>query len=357
MSEENGCCDTTKEQVQEYYGKTLQKSEDLKTNACCTGDIYPPYVKEALKLIHDEVHTRYYGCGLTIPNHLKGKKVLDLGSGAGRDCYALSHIVGEEGEVVGVDMTDEQLDVANAHIEYHREKFGHKKSNVRFLKGEIEKLDLLDLPDNYFDVIVSNCVINLSTDKEAVLKEVYRILKPGGEMFFSDVYSDRRVPKHLVNDPVLYGECLSGALYWNDFLNLSKKTGFHDPRQYSSDVITIENKELEEKCGDIKFYSVTYRLFKIDALEPDCEDFGQSVTYKGTIEESPLEFKLDDHHVIKKDENFPICGNSFLMLKDSRYAEHFEFKGDFTEHKGIFPGCGKEAPLANNKVGTGSSCC
>jgi SAM-dependent methyltransferase len=360
MSENNNCCDSnsTKEQVQEYYGKTLQKSEDLKTNACCTGDIYPQYIKDALALLHDEVHTRYYGCGLTIPTDLKGCKVLDLGSGAGRDCYALSYLVGEEGEVVGVDMTDEQLDVANSLVDYHTEKFNYKKPNVRFLKGEIEKLDLLDLPDNHFDVIVSNCVINLSTDKEAVLKEVYRILKPGGEMYFSDVYSDRRVPQNLVNDPVLYGECLSGALYWNDFLNLSKKTGFSDPRQFSSDVITIQNKELEDKCGDIKFYSVTYRLFKIDELEADCEDFGQSVIYKGSIAESSDVFKLDENHIINKDEEFAVCGNSYLMLKESRFAPHFEFKGDFSEHKGIFEGCGKSAPIADNKsVSTGSSCC
>jgi ubiquinone/menaquinone biosynthesis C-methylase UbiE len=346
---------STKEEVKEYYGKTLQYSDDLKTNACCTGDVYPQYVKDAMKLIHDEVMSKYYGCGLTIPTTLKGKKVLDLGSGAGRDCYLLSYLVGEKGEVVGVDMTDEQLEVANRHIDYHTEKFGYKESNTRFIKGDIEKLNELNLEDNYFDVIISNCVINLATDKEAVLKEVYRVLKPGGEMYFSDVYSDRRVPAELVKDPVLYGECLSGALYWNDFLNLSKKTGFNDPRNVESEVITIENKELQEKCGDIKFYSVTYRLFKIDQLESDCEDYGQSVVYKGTIEESPEEFRLDDHHLIKKGVDFKVCGNTYHMLHSTRFQEHFEFKGNMNTHLGIFEGCGGAIPF--DETSTKGSCC
>lgn len=115
-----------KEDVQKYYGKTLETSKDLATNACCTVVDYPADVKEALALIHDEVHQKYYGCGLTVPTTLTGLKVLDLGSGAGRDCYIVSKLVGEKGSVVGVDMTDEQLEVANRHIDYHREQFGYK---------------------------------------------------------------------------------------------------------------------------------------------------------------------------------------------------------------------------------------
>lgn len=360
---ENNCCapsnetesqDKTKDEVKEYYGKTLQQSEDLKTNACCTGDVYPSYVKDAMKLIHDEVHSKYYGCGLTIPTNLSGAKVLDLGSGAGRDCYILSHVVGKDGEVIGIDMTDEQLDVANSHIDFHTKKFGYEKPNVKFVKGEIEKLDQLNLQDNYFDTIVSNCVINLSTDKMAVLKQAYRILKPGGEMYFSDVYADRRVPQELVNDPVLYGECLSGALYWNDFQNLAKKAGFYDPRFVSSEKITIENKELEKKCGDIKFYSVTYRLFKVENLEPACEDYGQHVTYKGSIAENPDEFKLDEHHIIKTGDKFKVCSNTFMMLNESRFKEHFNFFGNTDKHLGIFEGCGESAPFSEESKG---SCC
>ena len=93
---------------------------------------------------------------------------------------------------------------------------------MEFRKGYIEKLQDLNLPENSFDIIVSNCVINLVSDKRAVLEGACRLLKPGGEIYFSDVYSDRRVPQHLVQDPVLYGECLTGALYWNDFFQLAR---------------------------------------------------------------------------------------------------------------------------------------
>jgi arsenite methyltransferase len=346
-------------EVQEYYGKTLQQSSDLKTNACCTIKVYPDHIKEAMSLIHDEVHNRYYGCGLTIPTELEGTKVLDLGSGAGRDCYILSKLVGQDGEVVGVDMTKEQLDVANNHIDYHTKAFGFTEPNTRFIEGDIAKLDDCKLEDNYFDAIVSNCVINLCEDKEAVLKEAYRVLKEGGELYFSDVYSDRRISEELKNDKVLWGECLSGALYWNDFLNLAKKTGFADPRMVEVEDITIESKEVEELVADIKFYSITYRLFKLPALEPECEDFGQSVVYKGTLPESPEQFFLDDHHNIKMGEEFKVCGNTYLMLNETRYKKHFDFKGDFSNHLGIFENCGGLAPFnsENKKSDSATSCC
>tara|TARA_R110002072_G_scaffold64203_4_gene159563 strand:- start:1231 stop:2298 length:1068 start_codon:yes stop_codon:yes gene_type:complete len=340
--------ESKKEEVKDYYGKTLQKSEDLKTNACCTALSYPDHIKSIMGKVHDEVMAKYYGCGLTIPHELEGLTVLDLGSGSGRDCYIVSALVGNNGKVIGVDMTDEQLEVANNHLDYHAKAFGHDKSNVTFLKGDIEKLNLLDLPENSVDVVISNCVINLATDKHAVLKEVFRLLKPGGEMFFSDVYSDRKVPNHLVSDPVLYGECLSGALYWNDFINLSKEVGFRDPRLVESAPITIMNKDVESKVGMIKFYSATYRLFKIESLEPDCEDYGQAVIYKGTLNNNENYFRLDENHIFPKGNVFKVCGNSFKMLKESRFEKHFEFIGDQSTHYGIFQDCGKVLPFDEN---------
>ncbi|RLA64458.1 MAG: methyltransferase type 11 [Epsilonproteobacteria bacterium] len=343
--------DTTKQNVKEYYGDILQSTKDLKTNACCTTITYPDLIKESLGKIHDEVLNKYYGCGLTIPTDLEGLKVLDLGSGSGRDCFILSDLVGEQGEVVGVDMTPSQLAVANKYIPYHTEKFGHKNPNVSFHHGEIENLNALGLKDNYFDLIVSNCVINLSTDKRAVFAEAFRTLKEGGELYFSDVYADRRIPQELINDPVLYGECLSGALYVNDFTTLVKSIGFIDPRVVTKEELLITNKEVQEKVGDIKFYSITYRLFKLSDLAPFCEDYHQSATYKGTIPGSPDSFELDGKDLFKKDEQKKVCGNTYLMLKNSRFKDHFSFTGDFSKHFGLYKECSE--PVTVKKT----SCC
>ena len=331
------------DQVQEYYGKVLSGSDDLQTNACCTDANMPNYLKQALANVHDEVLMRYYGCGLVSPQQLQGCRILDLGSGSGRDCYVLSQFVGAQGSVVGVDMTDEQLAVANQHLDYHAQRFGY--ANVEFKKGYIEKLDELGLADNSIDIIISNCVINLSPDKEAVLREAYRLLKPGGEMYFSDVYSDRRIPQALVEDPVLYGECLSGALYWNDFQNLARKVGFADPRLVEDSPITINNAAIEAKVGHIGFYSATYRLFKIAELEPYCEDYGQAVIYKGSVEHHPKAFLLDKHHLMPTGKVFPVCGNTYRMLNQSRFSAHFEFIGSWDQHYGIFADCGTSLPF------------
>lgn len=334
------------ESVKKYYGNQLSQSEDLKTNACCTIETPPKHIIDALNLVHEEVQAKYYGCGITIPNELEGLRILDLGSGSGRDCYIAGKLVGEKGEVIGVDMTDEQLQVAEKHIDYHTKQFGYKKSNVSFIKGNIEKLDELPFEPESFDLIISNCVINLVADKNKVLKDAYKLLKPGGEMYFSDVYSDRRIPKTLQKDQILWGECLSGALYWNDFLRASKGGGFTDPRAVVSKPITIENSKLEAKVGLIKFFSVTYRLFKIDGLESDCEDYGQAIKYKGTIETHPHAFDLDDHHHFPTGKIMSVCGNTHKMLHDTRYNKHFEFFGDWSTHYGIYEGCGGEMPFS-----------
>ncbi|MVO15881.1 methyltransferase domain-containing protein [Parasedimentitalea huanghaiensis] len=345
------------ETVQSYYGEVLQSSDDLQTNACCSPDDMPDHVKAVLAQIHDDVLTRYYGCGLIAPLALEGARILDLGCGAGRDVYALSAMVGETGLVVGVDMTATQLDVARAHQDYHAEKFGHAHSNVEFHHGFIEQLEALDLEPGSFDIIVSNCVINLATDKAAVLRGAHRLLKQGGEMYFSDVYADRRIPKAMAEDDMLYGECLSGALYWNDFLSLAKDSGFDDPRRVTARALTIENPVLEARVEPLKFLSATYRLFKLEGLEPACEDYGQAVIYRGTIPHAPHYFELDDHHLIEAGKVFPVCGNTWRMLQDTRFAPHFEFIGDFDTHYGIFAGCGGESPFNEMDSGGVSTCC
>jgi len=345
--------------VKDYYGKTLQTSADLKTEACCTPDAMPGYVKRLLANVHDEVQAKYYGCGLVAPLALEGARVLDLGSGSGRDAYALAQLVGAKGEVVGIDMTAEQLAVAREHTGWHAKRFGYEKSNVRFLEGYIEKLGGLGLAPASFDVVVSNCVINLSTDKRAVLKGAYDLLKPGGEMYFADVYADRRLPEAVRADPVLYGECLGGALYWNDFHGLAKAAGFADPRLVTDRPLGVTDEALAAKLGPARFFSATYRLFKLDSLETHCEDYGQAVIYKGGLAHSEDLFVLDKHHAIERGKVFPVCGNTWRMLKDTRFAPYFEFIGDFSRHYGIFAGCGTAMPFAatSGSTAAGGGCC
>jgi arsenite methyltransferase len=332
--------------VKDYYGKQLQQSSDLKTSACCDITDVPEWLKPLLAKIHPEVLSRYYGCGLVCPALLEGCRVLDLGCGSGRDVYALAQLVGPKGLVVGVDMTQEQLAVAEQHHAYHAKEFGY--DNVKFIQGYIEKLDELHLEAGSFDVIVSNCVVNLSPDKLAVLAGVQRLLKPGGEFFFSDVYADRRVPDSVKNDPILYGECLGGALYWNDFLRLAKQAGFIDPRLVTDRPLTITDPTLAPRIGKVQFFSATYRLFKLTELEDACEDHGQAVIYRGTIPEQAHEFTLDAHHAIETGRIFPVCGNTYRMLQETRFALHFHFIGDFSQHYGLFAGCGDEMPFNKN---------
>ncbi len=342
--------------VQDYYGRQLQSTADLKTSACCDIDQIPAWLKPLLARIHPEVLSRYYGCGLVCPPLLEGCRVLDLGCGSGRDVYALAQLVGPTGEVVGVDMTDEQLAVARAHQAHHAEVFGY--DNVKFLHGYIERLADLDLAPGSFDVIVSNCVVNLSPDKDAVLSGVQRLLKEGGEFYFSDVYADRRVPDVVRNDPVLYGECLGGALYWNDFARLAHRHGFADPRLVTDRPLEVTDPQLARRVGNLRFYSATYRLFKLAALETACEDYGQAVIYRGSIPNQPDRFVLDKHHDLETGRVFPVCGNTWHMLQSTRLAPHFEFIGNFNTHYGIFKGCGSDLPFDSN-LGEGSAapCC
>ena len=327
---------TVSESIKNYYGKVLQGTKDLKTTACCTTEEVPEHLKPILSEIEDEVITRFYGCGSPLPESLKGKVVLDLGCGTGRDAFLASKLVGPGGYVIGVDMTDEQLDVATRNLDKQMKRFGFDKPNVDFRKGYIEDLQSLGIEDNTVDVVISNCVINLSPDKKSVYSEIFRVLKPGGELYFSDVFADRRVPHELMVDPVLYGECLSGALYVEDFRRILREVGCPDYRVVTGHNIDIEDPEIERKVGMINFRSLTIRAFKLGALEDICEDYGQVATYLGTIPEAPHRFILDDHHTFHAGKPMLVCGNSAAMVQDTRFGEHFRVDGDRTVHFGAF---------------------
>jgi len=327
-----------KENAKEYYGEVLSSSKDLKTTACCTLDMIPKRVKDTLPYIMDEIKNRYYGCGSPMPLVLEGQTMLDLGCGSGRDVYILSKLVGQNGFVSGIDMTENQISVAKKYQKEQTKRFEYNKINTNFIHDYIENIDK-HFKEESIDIITSNCVINLLEDKKAILKKVYKLLKNGGEFYFSDVYANRRLPKHIRENKVLHGECLGGALYSNDFVRHAIEAGFVEPRIVSQKDIEITDKEVQKLVGKTKFCSITYRLWKIPNLDYVCEDYGQFAVYKGGIKESEMEFELDINHLFEINRPEHVCKNTADMLSKTRYRDYFEIIGDTKIHFGAFSGC------------------
>eukprot|EP00106_Octopus_bimaculoides_P017032 XP_014784474.1 PREDICTED: arsenite methyltransferase-like [Octopus bimaculoides] len=323
------CDKAVYDQVKDYYGKKVKKTTDLKLSACTVsaGTGMSKHAKEALASVHEEVCKKYYGCGLVIPEGLEGMKMLDLGSGSGQDCFVLSKLVGPEGYVVGIDMTQEQLDVANQYIDYHTKLYDYKNPNVKFVKGYIERLTEAGLEENSFDIIISNCVINLSPDKRAVLSQSYKILKMHCETLYAmQISLGNDFPKFLMISyyfsfsQTTIGECISGALYWKDFHELAGDVGFSQARIVSVSPIPVDREDFRKILGDIQFVSVTYRLFK---LPPDYQKTPAQAIYNGEITDHENEFKFD--HQLTFLTNEPVCIDSetHAILKYSRFKDEF----------------------------------
>lgn len=330
--------------VQEYYGKKLHKTEDLEYDACCVDDYNP----EFLAPLTDEIKSRRYGCGSPTPESVFGMTVLDLGCGTGTDVYIAAQLVGPAGRVIGVDMTDEQLEVARRNIDPIMKNLGYDRPNVEFIKGEIESLDL---PDESVDVVISNCVINLSPDKSAVFSEISRVLKPGGEFLIADIVADRRIPDNLRADPKLYSECLTSADYEGDFTRRMRDAGFNDVRHAS-------RRGVKDVIDGVHFTSITFRGFKIP-LEEHCEDYGQVAVYKGTMPGKHEVFHLDLNHVFPAGAAVRICKNTADIIKRSRLADFFHVSEEIA-HLGRF-NCSSPSPasdLAEEKdAPPTSNCC
>ncbi len=302
-------------------------------------------MKAALANVHDEVLTRYYGCGLVIPEKLDGMRVLDLGSGAGRDVYALAQLVGPEGAVVGVDTTAEQLAVARAHEDWHRARFGYARSNVEFREGYIERLGELGLEARKLRHRGLELRHQPLARQEGGAGGRPRAAETGRRDLFRRCLcrpparsgparrpgAARRMPRRRallerLSEPRERGEAA-------------------DPRLVTDRPLEVREPSIRRALGNARFFSATYRLFNIGGLELACEDYGQAVIYKVGIPYTEDTFTLDAHHRIEKCRVFPVCGNTWNMLKESRFAPHFDFIGDFARHYGIFEGCGTQMPF------------
>ena len=269
--------------VRKRYAAAAQAKEKA---LCCPVNYNTKY----LEAIPEEVIDRDYGCGDPSQYLHEGETVLDLGSGSGKICFIASQVVGPKGFVVGVDSTDEMLELARRNAPIVSKNIGH--ANVEFRKGRIQDLaldfELLDaelangslsglegflkvesiadrlrldapmIPSCSVDVVVSNCVLNLvaPSAKQQLFPELFRVLKPGGRAVISDIVSSDDVPIHLQNDPQLWSGCISGALREDRFLHAFVEAGFDQ-------VQILKREEMAwQYVGGIDFRSVTIKALK-----------------------------------------------------------------------------------------------
>ncbi|MCX6665018.1 MAG: arsenite methyltransferase [Euryarchaeota archaeon] len=258
-----------KKNVRDGYAKiATQKTSCCGSAKSCNGAPHTAidiskrvgYTDEELNMVPQGANLGL-GCGnpTALASLKKGEMVLDLGSGAGFDCFLAANKVGNTGKVIGVDMTPEMIDSARENAE----KGGYK--NVEFRLGEIENLPAAD---ESVDVIISNCVINLSTDKKRVFDEAYRVLKPGGRIMVSDIVLLKELPDHIKNSVAAYVGCISGAIKKDVYLKTIKESGFHDIQVMEETVFPLELMANDSAAHEIidKMNVTTQKLKNIENM-------------------------------------------------------------------------------------------
>lgn len=322
--------------VRSRYSSASQQREP---SLCCPVQ----YDKKYLAILPEEILEKDYGCGDPSRYVQQGETVLDLGSGGGKVCYIASQIVGRQGKVIGVDMNDEMLALANKYREPIGDQLGYH--NVQFLKGRIQDLGLdlgkfeahLDghpiasvedwfqcqvqiaelcqrtpmISNASIDVIVSNCVLNLVDPhaRRQMFSEMHRVLRDGGRAVISDIVSDEPVPTHMRNDPSLWSGCISGAYVEHEFLAAFAEAGF-----YGMEIVDRPQKPWATIEG-IEFRSVTVRAYK--GLEGPCRDYNHAVLYQG-----PWESVIDDDgHTLRRGVPMAVCKKNFDIYTRAPYSD------------------------------------
>lgn len=314
--------DQYRKDISDYYSKEIQHTSDLKYSCCVSIGNKHKWHGEILSKISPEVLDKYYGCGSPIPDGLSGTTILDLGCGTGKDCFLASVISGKNGKVIGVDMTDEQLEVASRSISYHKRTFP-ESSPVEFKKGYIEDLKSIGIEDESIDVVISNCVVNLSNDKQKVFNEIHRVLKNGGEVHISDIFTNFKLGQAARDNKVLVGECMGNALDINTFIDLMKNAGFNRIFPVETRYIPVDGIPPEIIDPSIKFYSVTFSAFKVNNIIDDWK--GNWVKYIGNIDHCENELDFDLYHKFKVNEKVFVGTDLFDTLQLSRYKKYLEF--------------------------------
>lgn len=286
--------------VQQFYGNA---AETPQAALCC------PVSYDPLDTAHipAAVLERFYGCGspVTMADLKEGECVVDLGSGGGIDCFIAARRVGATGKVIGVDMTDQMLAVANQNLPLVTKNLGYE--NVEFRKGFLEAMPV---DDRSVDLVTSNCVINLSPDKKAVFAQMWRVLKTHGRAIVSDIVSEQMVPTSMKVNPRLWGECISGALQEQEFVDLMRQAGFHG--------LTVLKKVFWKEEMGHKFFSVTVRGFKFEKTA-GCVFIGQKAVYRG-----PFEAVVDEEgHMFPRNQEVEVCTDTAAKLANGSYAGMF----------------------------------
>ncbi len=326
-----------------------QGAQERVAELCCPVDYDPRY----LAIIPDEVIERDYGCG-DPSKHLKlGETVLDLGSGTGKICFIAAQVVGAHGKVIGIDMTDEMLDVARRNAPVVAERLGY--ANVEFRRGRIQDLaldmDRFDaelakdpvrstegllqattraerlrrekplVADNSVDVVVSNCVLNLvdGDEKPRLFREIFRVLSVGGRAVISDIVSDEEVPLSLQLDHELWSGCISGALTEVGFLEAFEAAGFHGIR------VLERQREPWRTVQGIEFRSLTIEAFK--GKQGVCLERHQAVVYRGPWKE----VLDDDGHRMLRGQRYAVCDKTYRLYQREPYAGMFDLVAPLAE--------------------------
>lgn len=256
-----------RQMVQERYSRIAEQTKDANTAGCCGASACGPTVDHSI-MADDYANLKGYaadadlglGCGLPteFANIREGDTVVDLGSGAGNDCFVARSIAGHTGRVIGVDFTAKMV----ARAKSNASKLGY--SNVEFVQGDIENLPL---PDSIADVVVSNCVLNLVPDKKRAFAETFRVLKPGGHFSVSDIVLAGQLPDGLVQNAEMYAGCVSGAIQKDEYMSTIVAAGFRNlviqkekrivlPHEVLKDYLTPEDIRIFE-AGQTGIFSIT----------------------------------------------------------------------------------------------------
>ncbi len=307
-------------------------AKEVQPSLCCPTE----YEGNYLDILPEEIIAKDYGCGDPTRYVREGETVVDLGSGAGKNCYMLAQKVGSQGKIIGVDFNDEMLDLARKYQEEIAAKIGYHNTN--FVKGKIQDLKLdwgkmqtwlqqnpiASLPemeafeaegdrlriqepliaDESVDVVISNCVLNLvrPQDKQQLFQEIHRVLKRGGRAVISDIVCDENPTANILQDPDLWSGCIAGAFREDEFLAMFEKASFYG--------IEILNRQIEpwQVIDGIEFRSLTVRAYK--GKEGDCLERNQAVVYKGPWKE----VKDDDGHTFYRGKRMAVCDKTFQIL-------------------------------------------